>query len=72
MSDVFKAKVRRIGNALGVIIPKKVLQSSQVSEGEEIQLIMPISRPKRVRAIEEAGGRYRGAASFTRERQDRF
>ncbi len=72
MSEVFKAKVRRIGNALGVIIPKEILKSFQVSEGEEVQLILPISKPKRLRAVEEAAGRYRGSASFTRERRDRF
>ncbi|HDH28875.1 MAG TPA: AbrB/MazE/SpoVT family DNA-binding domain-containing protein [Euryarchaeota archaeon] len=72
MSEVFKAKVRKIGNAFGVIIPKEILKSFQVSEGEEVQLIMPIARPKRLRAIEEAAGRYMGAASFTREREDRF
>jgi antitoxin component of MazEF toxin-antitoxin module len=38
MSEAFKVKVRKIGNAMGVIIPKDVLKKIHVVEGDEIQM----------------------------------
>jgi antitoxin component of MazEF toxin-antitoxin module len=72
MSEVFKTKVRKIGNALGVIIPKKVLKKVHATEGEEIEMIIPASDPQRQIALKNVAGLYKGAKPFVREFEDRY
>lgn len=72
MSGVFEAKVRKIGNARGVIIPKDVLERIHAIEGEKIQLVIPVTRTRRLKAIRRAAARYRGAKPFKREYEDRY
>jgi putative addiction module antidote len=72
MSEAFKAKVRKIGNAMGVIIPKDVLKKIHVVEGDEIQVLIPISKPVRLKALKNITGRYRDAIPFTRALDDRY
>ena len=38
MSDLFKAKVRRVGTSLGVLIPKEIVEVERIKEGQEIEL----------------------------------
>lgn len=72
MSEVFEAKVRKIGNARGVIIPNDILKRIHAIEGETIQLIIPITRARRLKALRSMAGRYRGAKPFKREYEDRY
>lgn len=72
MSEVFKAKVRKIGNAMGVIIPKDVLKKIHAVEGDVIQMMIPITRTKRLKALREVAGRYKGTKPFEREYEDRY
>jgi antitoxin component of MazEF toxin-antitoxin module len=72
MSEVFEAKVRKIGNARGVIIPKEILEKIHAVEGEKIDLIIPITRTRRLRALRNVAARYKGAKPFKREHEDRY
>jgi len=72
MSETFKAKVRRIGNARGVIIPNDILEKIHAVEGDTIQLMVPISKTERLKALEDASGMFRGARPFEREYGDRY
>ncbi|MEE8167340.1 MAG: hypothetical protein V3T58_00520 [Candidatus Hydrothermarchaeales archaeon] len=72
MSEVFEAKVRKIGNARGVIIPNNVLEKIHAIEGDVIQLMIPITRTRRLKALRKVAGRYTGAKPFKREYEDRY
>ena len=63
MESVFKAKVRRIGTSLGVLIPKELLQEKKISEGDEIELSI---LKKRKELIDRAFGIAKGIGPFTR------
>jgi bifunctional DNA-binding transcriptional regulator/antitoxin component of YhaV-PrlF toxin-antitoxin module len=61
-----KAKVRKVGTSLGVIIPKEHLKELGVKEGDTI-ILRRIERP-----APEIRGILRGTGfAFTRESQDR-
>ncbi|MFQ5815488.1 MAG: AbrB family transcriptional regulator [Candidatus Hydrothermarchaeaceae archaeon] len=72
MSEVFKAKVRKIGNARGVIIPKDILKKIRALEGDTIQLMIPITKTRRLKALRGIAGRYKTAKPFEREYEDRY
>ncbi|MFQ6136692.1 MAG: hypothetical protein ACE5PM_05890 [Candidatus Hydrothermarchaeales archaeon] len=72
MSEVFEAKVRRIGNAKGVIIPNEILEKIHALEGDTIELMIPISKTKRLKALKKIAGLYKGAKPFKREYEDRY
>ncbi len=72
MSEIFEAKVRKIGNARGVIIPNDVLEKIRAFEGDSIQLMTTISKSKRLKALRDVAGRYKGAKPFKREYEDRY
>jgi antitoxin component of MazEF toxin-antitoxin module len=64
--------VRRIGNARGVIIPNAILEKIGAVEGDTIELVIPISRTRRLKALREAAGKYRAGKPFAREDEDRY
>jgi len=72
MPAVFEAKVRRIGNAKGVIIPNNILEMIHAAEGDFIQLMVPITKTRRLRALREIAGKYKTAKPFKREYEDRY
>jgi antitoxin component of MazEF toxin-antitoxin module len=72
MTGIFEAKVRRIGNAKGVIIPKEILDEANAKEGENIQLMIPIAKSQRMKAFNELLGLYPDAKPFKREYEDRY
>lgn len=70
--EVFEAKVRKVGNSLGVLIPKEFTRS--IREGQKVRVgISPNPTDKeRLKAIRESFGIARGAPPFVREKEDRF
>lgn len=63
METIFKAKVRRIGTSLGVLIPKQLIEKKSVKEGEEIELAL---LKKRKELIAKFFGMAKGAGHFHR------
>ena len=72
MAVVFEAKLRKIGNAKGIIIPSHVLEKIHVVEGDTIRFIIPISESMRLKALREISGKYKEAKPFKREYEDRY
>lgn len=54
MSDVFRAKLRRIGSSVGVLIPKEQLSTLEVDVGDEIDVAL--LKHKKMSAIESGFG----------------
>ena len=69
MEPVFKAKVRRIGTSLGILIPKELLQEKKISEGDEIELSI---LKKRKELIDRAFGIPKGIGPFTRAIEEKL
>jgi putative addiction module antidote len=75
-------KVRRVGNSLGVVLPKEVLGHLRANEGEELYLLEGPNNSYRLTSLdsgfqmkmekaEEIMGRYRNTLPFWRnERAD--
>ena len=70
MSDLFKAKVRKVGTSLGVLIPKEVIEEEKIKEGQEIEL--NLMKKRKLEEIEKMFGIAKGAKPFERDRTDRL
>lgn len=40
MTELFKAKVRRVGSSLGVLIPREKIREINFQEGDELELAL--------------------------------
>ncbi len=54
-----KIPLRRIGNSLGVILPKATLQARKVGEGDELELSEQGLRPPKLAASRHVGVSFR-------------
>ncbi len=73
MSEIFEAKLRSIGNSLGVIIPTEIIETLGCHRGDLIQMVIPSSDVKaRNNKIRELAGSYRDKSGFHREKGDRY
>lgn len=70
MPELFKAKVRKVGTSLGVLIPKELAKREKIKEGEEVEV--GLLKENRLRLIEKAFGIAKGAKPFERDRTDRL
>ena len=74
MSELFKAKVRRVGTSLGLLIPKEVVEQEKIKEVQEIEL--SILKQRKLEEVEEMiekmFGIAKGSKSFERDRIDRL
>jgi antitoxin component of MazEF toxin-antitoxin module len=62
MAEVFEAKLRRVGNSLGIIIPNELIQEFGFDDGDIIRVAIPSS---------DISAR-RGKKPFKRDKGDRF
>ncbi|MEM3086694.1 MAG: AbrB/MazE/SpoVT family DNA-binding domain-containing protein [Halobacteria archaeon] len=60
----FRTKTLRIGNSLGVLIPREIVRQENLRPGEPVQL--RIVSKERARAVEEVFGIFRGSRGFAR------
>ena len=73
MAEVFEAKLRRVGNSLGIIIPKEVIMAAGYDDGDIFQVSIPSENfEERNRLMRSIAGMYRGKGGFEREKEDRF
>lgn len=69
MSSTFEAKLRRIGNSLGIIIPSEVLDELGYGQGDNVRVMIPLKRKERLMAL---AGMYVGKPRFKRDKRERF
>ena len=69
MSDVFKSKVRKVGTSLGILIPRDVIDSDKIKEGEEIEI--SLLKKRRIDDVMKLFGSAKGAKPFERDKNDR-
>ncbi len=73
MAEVFEAKLRRIGNSLGIIIPREVIQAGGYDKGDTIHVAIPYSNlAERNKLLLAIAGKYKEKEPFVRDKEDRF
>ncbi len=68
METIFKVKIRKIGTSLGVLIPKQLIATKSIKEGEVVEIAL---LKKRKELISKAFGIAKGAGHFERHAIDR-
>ncbi|MCK5310326.1 MAG: hypothetical protein KAJ64_06730 [Thermoplasmata archaeon] len=73
MAEVFEAKLRRVGNSLGIIIPKEIIWEAGLKEDDTIQVsIISSHRENRARILRSIAGTCKGTEPFERKKEDRY
>lgn len=71
MAELFKVKVRKVGDSLGLLIPKEVAIREDIKEGEEVDVSV-LKRRKLEALLKKLRGSAKGAGPFERDREDRL
>jgi antitoxin component of MazEF toxin-antitoxin module len=73
MTEVFEAKVRRVGNSLGVIIPSEIIEEMGFRKGDIIHVAIPPSESgKRNELLKKLAGIDKEKIPFERDKGDRY
>ena len=70
MSELFRAKARKIGTSVGVLIPKGIIQQEKIKIGEEIKF--HIVKERKLDEVWKLIGTAKGTKLFERDRIDRL
>jgi hypothetical protein len=70
--EPFEGRLRRVGNSLGILVPKDVLQALRAREGDSVKVALwPASRTQ-LEGLLAVAGSMPGIGPFRRERKDRY
>lgn len=70
MPKAFKAKIRKVGTSLGILVPKELAESERIKEGEEVEV--GLLKRRKVGEVLKLMGTAKGAKPFERDRIDRI
>ena len=70
MSELFRAKARKIGTSVGVLIPKGIIQQEKIKIGEEIKF--HIVKERKLDEVWKLIGTAKGTKPFERDRIGRL
>lgn len=73
MSEVFEAKLRKIGNSLGIIVPSHIIEGLNFHKGDVVHVVIPPTENiKRNKLLVNLVGIDKNKISFKREKEDRY
>lgn len=73
MTEVFEARLRKIGNSLGILVPAHIIEGLGFRQGDVIHVAIPPSETtKRNDLLLELTGIDKKKSRFTREEEDRY
>lgn len=73
MVEIFEARLRKIGNSLGILVPAHILEGLGFQKGDVIQVAIPPSETrKRNELLLELTGIDKKKTTFKREKEDRY
>ena len=73
MVEVFEARLRKIGNSLGILVPSNIIEGLGFRKGDVIHVAIPPSETiKRTELLFELTGVDKKKPSFKREKKDRY
>ncbi len=67
---MFRAKVRRVGTSLGILIPKEFVEKEKIKEGETVDVGM--LKQRRLEDVLKLFGTAKDTKPFVRDRTDRL
>ena len=70
MSELFKAKVRKVGTSLGVLIPRGIAKQESIREGQEVEV--SLLKRRKLEEVWKLIGTAKGTKPFERDRTDRL
>ncbi len=70
MPEMFKAKVRKVGTSLGLLIPTEIAKREKIKEGEQVEV--GLLRVRKVNEVLRLFGTAKGNKPFVRNRKDRL
>ena len=70
MTESFKAKARKVGTSIGVLIPKGIIEHEKIKIGEEIHLT--VAKRRRLEEVWKLIGTAKGTKPFVRDRLERY
>jgi antitoxin component of MazEF toxin-antitoxin module len=69
MPELFKAKVRKVGTSLGVLIPKELIKRENIKDGEEVEV--SLLKQRKLEEVLKLIGTAKDTKPFERDRADR-
>ena len=72
MTEVFRTKLRRIGNSLGLIIPLEIIRKLGFHKDDVVDVAIPPRKEVKNRVILEIAGIDTGKSTFKRDKGDRY
>jgi len=73
MVEVFEARLRKIGNSLGILVPSHIIEGLGFHKGDVIHVAIPSTETiKRNEILLELTGIDKKKSSFQREKEDRY
>ena len=73
MVEVFEARLRKIGNSLGILVPSHIIEGLGFRKGDIIHVAIPAAETmKRNELLFELTGADKKKSSFKREKEDRY
>ncbi len=69
---LFATRLRKVGNSLGVLVPKEALDAMDAHEGDDVEVVVVPPAAERRRRLLDAVGSVPGLVEFQRDRRDRF
>ena len=73
MVEVFEARLRKIGNSLGILVPSHIIEELGFHKGDVVHVAIPPSETiKRNELLFELTGVDKKKNSFKREKEDRY
>ena len=72
LMEAFRARLRRVGNSLSVLVPKQTLDELHVGEGDEVEVTVHRVKSDQEAALDAIAGTCPGLGPFKRDRRDRY
>jgi antitoxin component of MazEF toxin-antitoxin module len=73
MVEVFEAKLRKIGNSLGIIVPSYIIEGLGFHKGDVMHIVIPPSEGiKRNKLLTGLAGIDKKKSTFERDKEDRY
>ena len=70
MTELFKAKLRRIGTSVGLLVPKLVIEEEKLKVGQEVEV--SLLKKRKLEEVWKLIGTAKGTKPFERDRIDRL
>lgn len=70
MTELFKAKLRKIGTSVGLLVPKGIIEEEKLKVGQEVEV--SLLKKRRLEEVWKLIGTAKGTRPFERDRTDRL